>query len=62
MKCVPLHVFVAGSSICTGPGMVDTCFWGLLAHGADVAGTQGAVTTRQLRENVPSWLPAVDTR
>ncbi len=28
VKCVPLHLFVAGSSICTGPAMVDTCFWG----------------------------------
>jgi dipeptidyl aminopeptidase/acylaminoacyl peptidase len=34
---------------------------GVAGHGADVAGGQGAVTSRQHREEAPSWLPAVET-
>lgn len=34
---------------------------GVAGHGADVAGGQGAVTSRQLASDLPSWLPQVET-
>jgi dipeptidyl aminopeptidase/acylaminoacyl peptidase len=33
---------------------------GVAGHGADVAGGQGAVTSTQVTECVPSWMPAVE--
>jgi dipeptidyl aminopeptidase/acylaminoacyl peptidase len=34
---------------------------GVAGHGADVAGGQGAVTSKQLAKDLPSWMPAVET-
>jgi dipeptidyl aminopeptidase/acylaminoacyl peptidase len=34
---------------------------GVAGHGADVAGGQGAVTSRQVTDEVASWMPAVDS-
>jgi len=34
---------------------------GVAGHGADIAGGQGAVTSKQAIENLPSWMPAVET-
>jgi dipeptidyl aminopeptidase/acylaminoacyl peptidase len=34
---------------------------GVAGHGADVAGGQGAVTSKQVAERLPSWMPAVET-
>lgn len=33
---------------------------GAAGHGADIAGTQGAVTTRKIDRETPSWMPAVE--
>ena len=33
---------------------------GVAGHGADIAGTQGAVTTRKIDRQTPSWMPAVE--
>jgi dipeptidyl aminopeptidase/acylaminoacyl peptidase len=33
---------------------------GVAGHGADVAGAQGAVVSKQTAEDAPSWMPAVD--
>jgi dipeptidyl aminopeptidase/acylaminoacyl peptidase len=34
---------------------------GVAGHGADVAGGQGAVTSKQMAKDVPSWMPSVET-
>jgi dipeptidyl aminopeptidase/acylaminoacyl peptidase len=34
---------------------------GVAGHGADVAGTQGAVTSKKAAEAKPSWMPLVET-
>lgn len=34
---------------------------GVAGHGADVAGAQGAATTKTAAQDLPAWLPAVDT-
>jgi dipeptidyl aminopeptidase/acylaminoacyl peptidase len=34
---------------------------GVAGHGADIAGGQGAVTSKQVAEKLPSWMPAVET-
>jgi dipeptidyl aminopeptidase/acylaminoacyl peptidase len=34
---------------------------GVAGHGADIAGGQGAVTSKQVAQDVPSWMPAVET-
>jgi dipeptidyl aminopeptidase/acylaminoacyl peptidase len=34
---------------------------GVAGHGADIAGAQGAVASRPLNQNMPSWIPKVDT-
>jgi dipeptidyl aminopeptidase/acylaminoacyl peptidase len=54
----------------TVPGWVEYLHWSpdgkrlLLAvagHGADIAGGQGAVTSKQPPEALPSWMPAIET-
>ena len=34
---------------------------GVAGHGADVAGAQGAATTKTAAQDLPPWMPAVDT-
>ncbi|MDE2050873.1 MAG: S9 family peptidase, partial [Gammaproteobacteria bacterium] len=34
---------------------------GVAGHGADVAGAQGAATTKTAAQDLPAWLPTVDT-
>jgi dipeptidyl aminopeptidase/acylaminoacyl peptidase len=34
---------------------------GVAGHGADVAGGQGAVTSKQAAHDLPSWMPSVET-
>lgn len=34
---------------------------GVAGHGADVAGGQGAITSRQVAADIPSWMPSLDT-
>lgn len=34
---------------------------GVAGYGADIAGGQGAVTSKRVAEEVPSWMPAVET-
>ena len=34
---------------------------GVAGHGADIAGAQGAVTSKRMAGESPSWMPAVDT-
>lgn len=34
---------------------------GVAGHGADISGGQGAVTSKHVAEEVPSWIPAVET-
>jgi len=34
---------------------------GVAGHGADIAGGQGAVTSKQTAKDLPSWLPAIET-
>src|ERR1700687_5681200 len=34
---------------------------GVAGHGADIAGGQGAVTSKQVTKDLPSWMPAVET-
>jgi dipeptidyl aminopeptidase/acylaminoacyl peptidase len=34
---------------------------GVAGHGADIAGGQGAVTSKQVADELPSWMPAVET-
>jgi dipeptidyl aminopeptidase/acylaminoacyl peptidase len=34
---------------------------GVAGHGADISGGQGAVTSQQVSQEVPSWMPAVET-
>lgn len=52
------------------PGWIEYLHWSpdgrriLLAvagHGADIAGGQGAIASRQVAADAPSWLPAIDT-
>ena len=52
------------------PGWVEYLQWspdgqrillGVAGHGADVAGGQGAVTSKQAEEGLPSWMPTVET-
>ena len=35
---------------------------GVAGHGADIAGGQGAITSQQVTEELPSWVPTVDTK
>jgi dipeptidyl aminopeptidase/acylaminoacyl peptidase len=51
-------------------GWVENLHWspdgkrillGVAGHGADIAGGQGAVTSKQVTEALPSWMPAVET-
>ena len=39
----------------------DRILLGVAGHGADVAGGQGAVTSRQAAKELPSWIPRVET-
>jgi len=34
---------------------------GVAGHGADIAGVQGAISSRQVAESLPSWMPRVET-
>jgi dipeptidyl aminopeptidase/acylaminoacyl peptidase len=34
---------------------------GVAGHGADIAGGQGAVTSKQVARDAPAWMPAVET-
>ena len=34
---------------------------GVAGHGADISGGQGAVSSKQINEDLPSWMPAVET-
>jgi dipeptidyl aminopeptidase/acylaminoacyl peptidase len=34
---------------------------GVAGHGADLSGGQGAITSKQVEQDVPSWLPSIDT-
>jgi dipeptidyl aminopeptidase/acylaminoacyl peptidase len=34
---------------------------GVAGHGADIAGGQGAISSKQIRGTMPSWMPAVKT-
>lgn len=34
---------------------------GVAGHGAEISGGQGAVTSKRVAEDVPSWVPAVET-
>jgi dipeptidyl aminopeptidase/acylaminoacyl peptidase len=34
---------------------------GVAGHGADIAGAQGAVTSKQVTQALPSWMPAIET-
>ena len=52
------------------PGWVEYMHWspdgtkillGVAGHGADVAGWQGAVASKPLNRDLPSWIPEVDT-
>jgi dipeptidyl aminopeptidase/acylaminoacyl peptidase len=63
---------VSGAARPTPPveGWVEYLHWspdgrrillGVAGHGADVSGGQGAVTSKQAAEVVPSWIPAVET-
>ncbi len=35
---------------------------GVAGHGADIAGGQGAITSQQVAQDLPSWMPTVDTQ
>lgn len=63
---------VSGAARATPPveGWVEYLHWspdgrrillGVAGHGADVSGGQGAVTSKHAAEELPSWLPAVET-
>ena len=63
---------VSGAARRTPPveGWVEYLHWspdgqrillGVAGHGADISGAQGAVTSKRLAEEVPSWVPAVET-
>jgi dipeptidyl aminopeptidase/acylaminoacyl peptidase len=52
------------------PGWVEYMHWspdgtkillGVAGHGADVVGAQGAVASHRLIQDIPSWIPKVDT-
>ena len=34
---------------------------GVAGHGADISGGQGAITSNKSTDNVPSWMPAIET-
>lgn len=34
---------------------------GVAGHGADISGGQGAIASKQIAENVPTWMPVVDS-
>jgi dipeptidyl aminopeptidase/acylaminoacyl peptidase len=34
---------------------------GVAGHGADISGGQGAITSQQRAEDIPSWMPSVET-
>jgi dipeptidyl aminopeptidase/acylaminoacyl peptidase len=34
---------------------------GVAGHGADIAGGQGAITSKQIQNDAPTWLPTVET-
>lgn len=63
---------LSGAARSTPPvdGWVEYLHWspdgrrillGVAGHGADIAGRQGAVTSKQVAKNLPSWMPSVDT-
>lgn len=63
---------VSGGARSTPPvdGWVEYLHWspngrqillGVAGHGADVAGGQGAVTTKQAERAAPAWMPAVES-
>jgi dipeptidyl aminopeptidase/acylaminoacyl peptidase len=63
---------VSGAARRTPPveGWVEYLHWspdgtrillGVAGHGADVSGGQGAVTSKRVAKDVPSWMPAVET-
>jgi dipeptidyl aminopeptidase/acylaminoacyl peptidase len=63
---------ISGAAQPTPPvdGWVEYLHWspdgkrillGVAGHGADVAGGQGAVASKRIDENVPSWMPTVET-
>lgn len=63
---------VSGAARPTPPvkGWVEYLHWspdgrrillGVAGHGADIAGGQGAVPSKQVAEKAPSWMPAVET-
>jgi dipeptidyl aminopeptidase/acylaminoacyl peptidase len=63
---------ISGAAQPTPPveGWVEYLHWspdgkrillGAAGHGADVAGGQGAVASKRIDENVPSWMPAIET-
>ena len=35
---------------------------GVAGHGADIAGGQGAITSQQVAQDLPSWMPTIDTQ
>jgi dipeptidyl aminopeptidase/acylaminoacyl peptidase len=52
------------------PGWVEYLHWspdgrrillGVAGHGADISGGQGAITSKRVAEDLPSWMPAVET-
>jgi dipeptidyl aminopeptidase/acylaminoacyl peptidase len=63
---------VSGAARPTPPveGWVEYLHWspngkqillGVAGHGADISGGQGAIASKKIAENVPSWMPAVET-
>lgn len=68
-----LHILdpISGAARPTPPveGWVEYLQWspdgkrillGVAGHGADISGGQGAVTSEEAREDLPSWMPAVE--
>ncbi len=69
-----LHLLDAETGECRAAppvdGWVEYLHWspdgrrillGVAGHGADLAGAQGAATTKTAAQDLPAWLPAVDT-
>jgi dipeptidyl aminopeptidase/acylaminoacyl peptidase len=63
---------ISGAARATSPveGWVEYLHWspdgkrillGVAGHGADIAGGQGAVTSKQVARDAPAWMPAVET-